>query len=63
MKFTLRGKHILLRKSVYALWASALSTFACSVMLKTILEDNDGVLVDAAGLYFQACRETFGRSE
>lgn len=27
-------------------------------MLKAILWDNDGVLVDTEGLYFQACRET-----
>lgn len=30
-------------------------------MLKTILWDNDGVLVDTEGLYFQACRETLER--
>ena len=30
-------------------------------MLKAILWDNDGVLVDTEGLYFQACRETLER--
>ncbi len=32
-----------------------------SAMLKAILWDNDGVLVDTEGLYFQACRETLER--
>ncbi|MCG3775022.1 MAG: Phosphorylated carbohydrates phosphatase [Nitrospira sp.] len=30
-------------------------------MLKAILWDNDGVLVDTEGLYFQACRESLER--
>jgi beta-phosphoglucomutase-like phosphatase (HAD superfamily) len=32
-------------------------------MLKAILWDNDGVLVDTEGLYFQASRDGFRRSE
>jgi hypothetical protein len=34
-----------------------------SAMLKAILWDNDGVLVDTEGLYFQASRDGFRRSE
>jgi beta-phosphoglucomutase-like phosphatase (HAD superfamily) len=30
-------------------------------MLKAILWDNDGVLVDTEGLYFRACREALAR--